>query len=705
MGSSNQADMKKYWMPDSVSKECYECGERFTTFRRKHHCRICGQIFCSRCCNQEIPGKIIGYSGDLRVCIYCCKIVLSYLQSADLNSDLTDDLRVVQEDLQSRFGGASTPDSFLAHQGSSGSLSFASEYTYRSLPRRKASVGYQEERFATSNCVQDTNQDPSGISSEDKSAAKVVGDWVGLKALWEEMCHPVSGIDWAIHRHNMIKNYHSCVVGSELVDWLLTQRRITWRSQGIQIGQMLIDSGLLECVSQAEQVFMDAYALYRPSQLPLPSLHEVPEPSCSSSTRSSVDLGDSGRKWSDSVQDPLWVKQIKNPQHHRERQSNATSYTDNDCMETSETAGASSIPFSASMYSVDLNLKGGTVSMSRPKDENALLDPYYIDTHTTNSERGISPSTPSKNIPSPHRKSGTMSITTEAMTDEFLQKTILAQKERSKDTVSSSAVPIGWHSPQELTNDSEMAAFQRLCNAYIKHENDFLAQLLESMDLPLSWVDVILPIVHKVTEIVRPDVKHSDDDMDVRQYIQFKKVPGGSKADCRIVNGVVCTKNVAHRNMRHKIKDPKILLVGSSIDYQRFENRFLSLEPLVMQENDYLRNAVARICALNPDLVIVEKTVARLAQDFFLDHGITLVINVKPSVMERIARCTQGVICDSVDTHIGRPQLGLCHNFYLETFKVSDRNEGMRKTLMFFDGCALHLGVSQKIWRIIQKRY
>ncbi len=26
------------------------------------------------------------------MCIYCCKIVLSYLQSADLNSDLTDDL-------------------------------------------------------------------------------------------------------------------------------------------------------------------------------------------------------------------------------------------------------------------------------------------------------------------------------------------------------------------------------------------------------------------------------------------------------------------------------------------------------------------------------------------------------------------------------------------------------------------------------------
>lgn len=50
-------------MPDSQCKECYDCSEKFTTFRRRHHCRLCGQIFCSRCCNQEIPGKFMGYTG------------------------------------------------------------------------------------------------------------------------------------------------------------------------------------------------------------------------------------------------------------------------------------------------------------------------------------------------------------------------------------------------------------------------------------------------------------------------------------------------------------------------------------------------------------------------------------------------------------------------------------------------------------------
>lgn len=61
---NRNTDLKQYWMPDSVSKECYDCCEKFTTFRRRHHCRVCGQIFCSKCCYQEIPGKIMGCSGN-----------------------------------------------------------------------------------------------------------------------------------------------------------------------------------------------------------------------------------------------------------------------------------------------------------------------------------------------------------------------------------------------------------------------------------------------------------------------------------------------------------------------------------------------------------------------------------------------------------------------------------------------------------------
>jgi hypothetical protein len=44
-----QLDEKSHWMPDVLCKTCYGCEAQFTVFRRRHHCRLCGQVFCSRC--------------------------------------------------------------------------------------------------------------------------------------------------------------------------------------------------------------------------------------------------------------------------------------------------------------------------------------------------------------------------------------------------------------------------------------------------------------------------------------------------------------------------------------------------------------------------------------------------------------------------------------------------------------------------------
>ena len=48
-----------------------------------------------------------------------------------------------------------------------------------------------------------------------------------------------------------------------------------------------------------------------------------------------------------------------------------------------------------------------------------------------------------------------------------------------------------------------------------------------------------------------------------------------------------------------------------------------------MQEKEFLTKSVAKITAYCPDIVVVEKSVSRLAQVFLLDAGITLLFNVK----------------------------------------------------------------------------
>jgi len=45
----NHFDERQHWMPDRLCKQCYACDAQFTVFRRRHHCRLCGQVFCSSC--------------------------------------------------------------------------------------------------------------------------------------------------------------------------------------------------------------------------------------------------------------------------------------------------------------------------------------------------------------------------------------------------------------------------------------------------------------------------------------------------------------------------------------------------------------------------------------------------------------------------------------------------------------------------------
>lgn len=92
---------KKYWMNDSFVSDCLNCFKPFTAFRRKHHCRFCGQIYCADCtlfisytqykaqrANTDVLSKNEGKSYDdkLRVCKPCYNDVVVYLSDESMSS-------------------------------------------------------------------------------------------------------------------------------------------------------------------------------------------------------------------------------------------------------------------------------------------------------------------------------------------------------------------------------------------------------------------------------------------------------------------------------------------------------------------------------------------------------------------------------------------------------------------------------------------
>ncbi|XP_065849457.1 1-phosphatidylinositol-3-phosphate 5-kinase FAB1A-like isoform X2 [Euphorbia lathyris] len=239
-------------------------------------------------------------------------------------------------------------------------------------------------------------------------------------------------------------------------------------------------------------------------------------------------------------------------------------------------------------------------------------------------------------------------------------------------------------------------------NAVEGHLRDLIAQFLRVENISVvdeygkeDWLRIITSLSWEAATLLKPDTSEGGG-MDPGGYVKVKCIACGHRSESMVVRGVVCKKNVAHRRMMSKVEKPRLLVLGGALEYQRVSNHLSSVDTLLQQEMDHLKMAVAKIDSHHPNVLLVEKSVSRFAQEYLLAKGISLVLNIKKPLLERIARCTGAQIVPSID-RLSSPKLGYCDLFHVEKFLEEYGSAGqggkkLTKTLMFFDGCPKPLG-------------
>ncbi|KAE8719283.1 Forms aploid and binucleate cells 1c, putative isoform 4 [Hibiscus syriacus] len=209
-----------------------------------------------------------------------------------------------------------------------------------------------------------------------------------------------------------------------------------------------------------------------------------------------------------------------------------------------------------------------------------------------------------------------------------------------------------------------------------------------------GWLDIVTALAWQAANFVKPDTSRGGS-MDPGDYVKVKCIASGTPSESTLVKGVVCTKNVKHKRMTSQYKKPRLLLVGGALEFLKVPNQLASFSTLLQQENDHLKMIIEKIESLRPNVLLVEKSASSYAQEYLLAKEISLVLNVKRPLLERIARCTGALVCPSID-NLSTTQLGHCELFRLE--KVSEEHEMANqfnkkpsKTLMFFEGCPRRL--------------
>jgi hypothetical protein len=80
VGPNHDERVAPVWAPDASSSCCTRCSQHFSTRTRRHHCRYCGMLLCSQCCN----------GGQLRLDRWLSSVEPHYLVSVP-DHDLTPD--------------------------------------------------------------------------------------------------------------------------------------------------------------------------------------------------------------------------------------------------------------------------------------------------------------------------------------------------------------------------------------------------------------------------------------------------------------------------------------------------------------------------------------------------------------------------------------------------------------------------------------
>ncbi|KDO24611.1 hypothetical protein SPRG_10143 [Saprolegnia parasitica CBS 223.65] len=59
------------WKPDAHSDRCNACVKKFRLFRRKHHCRVCGEIYCYKCLQERYVRVPLAGTALTLACMWC----------------------------------------------------------------------------------------------------------------------------------------------------------------------------------------------------------------------------------------------------------------------------------------------------------------------------------------------------------------------------------------------------------------------------------------------------------------------------------------------------------------------------------------------------------------------------------------------------------------------------------------------------------
>lgn len=588
---------RDFWMPDNSCRVCYECDTQFTLFNRRHHCRICGRIFCAKCTANSVPLCTVDTNiawddwEKVRVCNYCFK---------------------QWEQGLARVGNG-------PHDGS-GQMPLAASLT------SSKSIGTAYDSTIT-------------ICTMSFGLCEQLSDNFSLSAYQSE--YQSAMMDPFVDGHGLggsgrINISDPCMeVSSQFPSGINRSNEDNDETYGVFRLDSNASSGPQDNDYYGPVEFSGIQSAYQSENF-VPDMESGDTKSLSSSAfQDNYDVHDSDG-----------LQQIERKEDHD---------LGDECEAPSSLCAAEDV----SIELVDFENNGLLWLPPEPENEEDEREAGLFDDDDDDGDAA----------------------------GEWGQLR------------ASGSFGNGQHRQGDKYGEEHKKAMKNVVDG---HFRALIFQLLQVENIPVSddydeesWLEIITALSWEAATLLKPDTSRGGG-MDPGGYVKVKCLASGCPSDSMVIKGVVCKKNVAHRRMATRVEKPRLMILGGALEYQRVSNHLSSFDTLLQQEMDHLKMAVAKIDAHRPNVLLVEKSVSRCAQEYILAKDISLVLNIKRPLLERIARCTGAQIVPSID-HLSAQKMGHCELFHVDKCFEDHGSAGqsgkkLTKTLMYFEGCPKPLG-------------
>lgn len=740
---------RDYWLDDSSALECRACERRFTTFRRKHHCRICGKIFCGAC-TTFIDGTKFNVNGQMRVCLSCAQLAERYedYPTSEEEEDFDDRespsrrSRISADDTSTLIGGRDAP--------------------LRSQPGViKRSSDSAEGKTTSSNkidTIKASSKNPSESNNKDISATKDTETTPAPPPLLTIATRREGeAVEIDIPRANRHQVHQIHQKRQQGRQDLLQGKDTTLANSSARLAPL---SFTKVAASAASSIFNFAASKRVPSETrtnskttSVPSAGNRPHSALSDDISNSIYTSDSSEDDVDSDHDPFI-------QITRKGDANTSAM-----YKSGDTVRGKSVKQNTSVDAEDQVIPGmsteslDSTNLLRSKSVGNRLKIYQnandasaaslpplspTSSESVNKGWGVglgierpSYGSVSQQILGPLRWGMQPSMSLQRDNRGFQPTDIMKQRSRMRRAstfqrlrhrrISRSGRKVSGTGTRVLSSSSVSSSLlgfedfeftDDFLRAGEMHGRQLLRELLTDKDIPNidQWTEVLVKCLKKIS-LISVDLSNTTG-FEMSNYLKLKRIPGGEISDTHVIDGLVISKSLPLKQMPREIDNPRIMLITFPLEYDQEQDttssagelhrlfqqddnsfkevdqedvmdaQFSSLEPIIAQQNEYLRKLTARIAALKPNIVLSSSTINGYALELLSARGISVAPKVKLPAIERAARMTGADVITSMDKLALQPKLGHCGKFEVRTYLC----KRALSTYFYFSGCDRKLG-------------